>query len=107
MQKVRLTMKKLTTTLATLLVSHNLALACLCSTEINEAFNGVKDYVVDDLYKPQKSKVEDITAVLKENIKKIETQNEELEKLIEVEKKKALQYENMIFLLKQKIQMLE
>ena len=100
-------MKKLTTTLAALLVSHSLTLACLCTTQIKDAFDGVKDYVVDDLYKPQKSKVEDITSVLKENIKKIETQKEELEKLIEVEKKKALQYENMIFLLKQRLKMLE
>ncbi len=90
-------MKKLLIILATLALSHSLTLACLCSTQIKDAFDGVKNYVVDDLYKPQKSKVEDITSVLKENIKKIETQNEELEKLIAVEKKKALQYENMIF----------
>lgn len=100
-------MKKLTTGIVALLVSHSLTFACLCNTQIKDAFDGVKDYVVDDLYKPQKSKVEDITSVLKENIKKIETQNDELEKLIAVEKKKALQYENMIFLLKQRLKMLE
>lgn len=100
-------MKKLTTTLAALALSHSLGVACLCNDDIDNAFDGVKDYVIDDLYKPHKEKVEDLTGEVKTNIKKINTQNDELEKLIEVEKKKALQYENMIFLLKQKLKMLE
>ena len=100
-------MKKLTTTLVALALSHSLGVACQCSNDIDNAFDGVKDYVIDDLYKPHKEKVEDLTGEIKTNIKKINTQNDELEKLIEVEKKKALQYENMIFLLKQKLKMLE
>ena len=100
-------MRKLTITLIAIALSHSLVVACLCQKKIEDAFDGVKDYVIDDLYKPHKEKVEDLTDEVKTNIEKIDTQNEELEKLIKIEKEKALQYENMVFLLKQRLKMLE
>lgn len=90
-----------------LLCSASVSFACACIPDIHQGFSKLKDYIVDTMIDPQKENVDELKNNIKENTKKIEEQNKEIEKLIEVEKQKALQYNEMIFLLEQRKRMIE
>ncbi|RDU61835.1 hypothetical protein [Helicobacter sp. MIT 14-3879] len=88
-------------------LSVSISFACTCISDIQQGFSSIKNYIVDTMIKPQKSNVDDLKDNIKDNTSKIKDQNKEIQKLIDVEKEKARQYNEMIFLLEQRKKMIE
>lgn len=97
-------MKKI---LLLLFLSISISFACTCISDIQQGFSSLKEYIVDSMIDPQKSNVNDLKDTIKDSTSKIKEQNKEIQKLINVEKEKAKQYNEMIFLLEQRKKMIE
>lgn len=59
------------------------------------------------MLKPQRDNIDKLTSSIQKNNRELQSQNQEIKKLIELEKSKALQYSEMVFLLTQKRKTLE
>ena len=83
-----------------LLVSVVLNAACLCTSEIDNIFDEIETYIVDDYVDPTTDNIENILIPqIETNQKSIDEQNEVLEKLLKAEKLKALEADKLVFLI--------
>ncbi|RXI37033.1 hypothetical protein CRU99_12710 [Malaciobacter mytili] len=73
---------------------------CKCTSEIDNIFDEITNYIVDDYVDPTSDNIEDILIPqIKTNKKSIDEQNKVLEKVLKAEKLKSLEAENLVFLL--------
>lgn len=83
-----------------LLVSVALNASCLCTSEIDNIFDEIETYIVDDYVDPTTDNIENILIPqIETNQKSIDEQNEVLEKLLKAEKLKALEADKLVFLI--------
>ncbi|PAF46592.1 hypothetical protein BKH41_08795 [Helicobacter sp. 12S02232-10] len=97
-------MKKI---LLLLCVFASFGFACFCTVDIMQGFASFRDYITNDMLIPQRKNTDSLQASIKQSKEALEKQNAAIEKLIEIEKRKALEYSQMVFLLTQKRKMLE
>lgn len=90
-----------------ILLCASVSLACFCASDIMQGFSDLKNYIVNDMLKPQRENIDKLTSSIQKNNQELQSQNQEIKKLIELEKSKALQYSQMVFLLTQKRKTLE
>jgi len=77
--------------------------ACVCTSDIVAGFNDATNYIVTQNVEPQVQEISTrLIPAIEENTQRILEQNEEIKKLIEAEKMKALQYRKLIFFLEQR-----
>jgi type I site-specific restriction endonuclease len=72
---------------------------CRCSKSICEAYDGVVDDV-DEVIQDQMDAIDKLIDEIKKNTDDVTEQNNMIEKIIEAEKRKAVQNEHIVFLLK-------
>lgn len=90
-----------------ILLCVSVSLACFCASDITQGFSDLKNYIINDMLKPQRDNIDKLTSSIQKNNQELQSQNQEIKKLIELEKSKALQCSEMVFLLTQKRKTLE
>ncbi len=83
-----------------LLYLENLSATCLCAGEIQKIYTQVEQYISKTNIIPTVQNIQnELIPQIQVNNQSINTQNEELEKILKSEKLKALETKELIFLL--------
>jgi hypothetical protein len=96
--------KSLFTVLLVIGISAN-ANTCMCTVEINNIFEQIANHVIDVNVNPTSNNIENILIPqIVENRETIDSENDQLERMLRAEKQKSLEANRLVFLLNKTLQ---
>lgn len=98
-------MKKIVYVLSFIVSISANASTCMCTAEINNIFEQIANHVISVNVNPTSNNIENILVPqVIENKETIDTENEQLERMLRVEKQKSLEANRLVFLLNKTLQ---